>query len=256
MTKATALLVAATIGLAATGCTSGKGPASAGTTPSSASASATSSGYHPVIDPANFQALVDNLWFPLKPGSLYVYRGVKDGEPVREVYEVTRGVQKVEGVPCVVIHDRLFHSDGSLAEDTFDFYTQDRQGNVWYFGEMTVALDDKGKLTDTGGSWLAGEDGAQPGIFMEANPTVGHTFRQEYYPAHAEDQFKVLTLQASLSVPFGPFTNTLLTQETTALEPGIVDHKNYAKGIGEVAELQVQGPQPPEQLKLVSYSSG
>src|SRR5437867_2116401 len=176
MTKAIALVVAASIGLAATGCTSGNKQAPQGTTPSSASVRAAPTGYHPVIDPANFQGLVDNPWFPLKPGSTAVYRGSKDGEPVREVYEVTHGVQKIMGVPCVVVHDQLFHSDGSLAEDTFDFYTQDRQGNVWYFGEMTVALDDKEKLNDTEGSWLAGEDGAQPGIFMEANPTVGHTF--------------------------------------------------------------------------------
>ena len=129
MTKAIALVVAASIGLAATGCTSGKKQAPQGTTPSSESVRAAPTGYHPVIDPANFQGLVDNPWFPLKPGSTAVYRGSKDGEPVREVYEVTHGVQKIMGVPCVVVHDQLFHSDGSLAEDTFDFYTQDRQGN-------------------------------------------------------------------------------------------------------------------------------
>ena len=86
---------------------------------------------------------------------------------------------------------------------------------------MTVSLDDKGHLTDTSGSWLAGEDGARPGIFMEAQPTVGHSFRQEYYPGQAEDQFTVVDLRAKVSVPYGSFDETLLTEETTVLEPGI-----------------------------------
>ncbi len=259
MQKRNILMFAAAIGLFATACGSGGGttPNAAGTTPPpSGSAAPSSSAYNPVIDPANFQAVVDNPWFPLKPGSVYVYKGVKDGEPVRDLFVVTLGTQKIDGVPCVIVHDQLFHADGTLVEDTTDYYSQDRQANVWYFGEATAAIDDQGNLTDTEGSWLAGQDGAQPGIFMEGNPTVGHSFRQEYYAGHAEDRFTVLDLAAPVSVPFGSFTDTLLTQETTALESTVVDHKNYVKGVGEVAELQVQGPQPPEQLKLVSYTSG
>ncbi len=244
------------IGLLAGACHSSGGTAANTTPPPSSAPSPSASGYHPVIDPANFTATVDNPWFPLKPGSRYVYEGVKDGEHVRDVTTVTNGVQRVDGVPCRVVKDQLFHSDGSLVEDTTDFYTQDLQGNVWYFGEVTAALDDHGILTDTEGSWLAGQDGAEPGIFMEANPTVGHSFRQEFYQGHAEDQFTVLDLAAAVSTPFGSYGTTLLTQETTVLEPSVVDHKNYVKGIGEVAELQVQGPQPPEELKLVSYTGG
>ena len=91
---------------------------------------------------------------------------------------------------------------------------------------------------------------------MEADPTVGHTHRQEYYPGHAEDSFKVLDLAAAVTTPLAAYPKSLLTEETTALEPGIVDHKNYVKGIGEVAELQVKGPKPPERLKLVSFTEG
>jgi hypothetical protein len=253
-TKAGLAGIAAAIALGTVACTSGNEPTATPTTSLPTKSAVSPSGYHPAIDPANFQAVVDNGWFPLKPGAKWIYQGSKDGEPVKEVYVVTRGTQKVDGVPCVVVHDQLFQANGSLVEDTFDFYTQDRDGNVWYFGEMTVALDDKGIMTDTSGSWLAGQDGALPGIFMEANPTVGHSFRQEYYPGQAEDQFQVLDLSAPVSAPFGSFNDTLLTQETTPLEPGIVDHKNYVKGVGEVAELQVKGPQPPEELKLVSYT--
>ena len=206
------------IGLVGAACHSSAGTAANMTPPSSSAASSPSaSGYHPVIDPANFTAVVNNPWFPLKPGSKYVYEGVKDGEHVRDVTTVTNGVQKVDGVPCVVVKDQLFHADGSLVEDTSDFYTQDLQGNVWYFGEVTAALDDHGNLSDTEGSWLAGEDGAEPGIFMEANPTVGRSFRQEYYAGHAEDQFTVLDLAAPVTVPLGSYTDSLLTEETTRL---------------------------------------
>ncbi|HJP67161.1 MAG TPA: hypothetical protein VKA30_12770 [Actinomycetota bacterium] len=255
-----AIGMAAMLGVACTKGTSSTSAAVGGSSaPAGAAASAvpSPSGYHPVIDPARFTSVVDNPWFPLKPGATWVYRGSKDGEAVREVEVVTKGIQHVDGVPCVAVHDELFHAkDGSLVEDTFDFYTQDRQGNVWYFGEMTVALDDNDRMTDTEGSWMAGQDGAQPGIFMESDPTVGHSFLQEYYPGQAQDTFTVLDVAAHVDVPYGAFDSSLLTQETTVLEPGIVDHKNYVKGVGEVAELQVRGPQPPERSKLVSYTAG
>jgi hypothetical protein len=206
-----------------------------------------------VIDPANFQAVVDNPWFPLKPGSKYVYSGVKDGEPARDVFVITGETKVIEGVPCVVVSDRNYLT-GVLEERTFDYYTQDRQGNVWYFGEDTAELDKNGKVKTTEGSWLTGKDGAQPGIFMEANPVVGHSYRQEYYPGQAEDQFEVLSLASKVSVPYGSFNDALLTKEWTSLEPGVLDHKYYVKGIGEVAELTAKGP--VERALLVSYTAG
>jgi len=119
MQKRNILMFAAAIGLFATACGSGGGttPNAAGTTPPpSGSAAPSSSAYNPVIDPANFQAVVDNPWFPLKPGSVYVYKGVKDGEPVRDLFVVTLGTQKIDGVPCVIVHDQLFHADGTLVD--------------------------------------------------------------------------------------------------------------------------------------------
>jgi hypothetical protein len=254
--KARIVLIGVAVAFFAAACGSGGrvAPKTTGSHPRpTGSGSPSVVGYHPVIDPANFQGVVDNPWFPLKPGSVRLYAGVKDGKPARNVFVVTHGTQSIDGVPCVIVHDQLFLSN-VLTEDTTDYYTQDRQGNVWYFGESTVKLDDKGVMTDTEGSWLAGQDGAQPGIFMEANPTVGHSFRQEYYRGHAEDQFRVLSISSPVSVPYGSFKSALLTQETTAPEPTVVDHKFYIKGVGGVAELQVKGPQPPELLRLVSAS--
>ncbi|MEN3271554.1 MAG: hypothetical protein V7636_315 [Actinomycetota bacterium] len=219
------------------------------------SASKVSSGasYHPEINPAKFSAVVDNPWFPLKPGSTYVYEGTKDAKLARDVYAVTRNVTVIDGVRCVEVDDRLY-LDGTLEEKTTDFYTQDADGNVWYFGEATAELDEQGRVTTTEGSWRAGEHGAQPGLFMEASPVVGHAHRQEYDPGNAEDQFEILDLDTSVAVPLATYQHALLTKETTALEPDVVDHKYYVKGIGEVAEITVKGP--TETSKLVSWTKG
>jgi hypothetical protein len=208
----------------------------------------------PHYDPAHFTTRVDNAWFPLKPGITYVYRGVETDGHIRDVFTVTRRTITVAGVECRVVHDEVF-LDGLLAETTDDYYTQDVDGNVWYFGEDTAELDAKGRVTSREGTWRTGRDGAEAGIFMEANPQVGHTFRQEFLRGHAEDQFTVLSLRRPVTVPYGHFgrnpmrQNVLLTKEWTPLEPGIVDHKYYVRGIGEVRETTVKGPL--ETLSLV-----
>jgi hypothetical protein len=178
-----------------------------------------------------FSANVTNPWFPLKPGTVYTYVGVKDGKPSREVLRVTHRTKTIAGVPCVVVDDRLWIED-HLAERTNDWYSQDGKGNVWYFGEATAELDQSGKVTTTEGSWRAGRDGAKPGILMPAHPRPGQTGRQEYLKGHAEDHFRVLGYLGK---------NALLVEETTPLEPGVVDHKLYVRGTGTVLERTVKG---------------
>jgi hypothetical protein len=199
--------------------------------------------------PGDFVRRVDNPWFPLIPGTTFVYRGVKDGKAARDVYTVTQAAKTIQGVRCTGVRDRLFLA-GRLEERTTDWYAQDRRGNVWYFGESTAELDRAGRVTSTEGSWQAGRSGAQAGIYMTARPQVGQSRRQEYYKGHAEDHFSVLTLRASVSVPYVSSNRALLTKEWTPLEPGTVDHKYYLRGIGEVKEVTVKGP--TERLELVS----
>ena len=187
-----------------------------------------------------FTANVTNPWFPLRPGTVFVYRGVKDGKPARDVLRVTQGVKVIDGVPCRVLDDRLYLA-GRLEERTSDWYTQDGRGNVWYYGETTAELDRHGKVRSTEGSWQAGVHGAKPGIFMPARPAVGQSFRQEFYRGHAEDRFRILRLHARIRVPYVSSNRAILTQETTALEPGVVDHKYYVRGIGTVKEQTVKG---------------
>jgi hypothetical protein len=202
-------------------------------------------------DPSIFIAAIDNPWLPFKPGTVLRYRGTKDGKAAKDVTTVTSRTQVVAGVSCVVVDDKLW-LNGRLEETTLDYYVQDRAGNVWYFGEDTQELDANGNITNTEGSWHAGVDGAVPGIFMEASPIVGHMFLQEFYKGQAEDHFEVLDLAASVKVPAGTYTGALLTKEWTPLEPDVLDHKWYVRGIGEVKELAIKGPK--EELDLVSVS--
>ena len=181
-------------------------------------------------DPGNFVSRVDNPWFPLVPGTTFVYRGVKDGKSARDVFTVAHATKTIQGVRCTAVEDRL--------------------GNVWYFGESTAELDRAGRVTSTEGSWQAGRDGAQAGIYMTARPTLGQSRRQEYYKGHAEDHFSILSLRARVSVPFITSSRAVLTKEWTPLEPGTLDHKYYVRGIGQVKEMTVKGPL--ERSELVS----
>jgi hypothetical protein len=201
------------------------------------------------LAPSGFTARVDNPWFPLRPGTVSVYRGVKDGARARDVLTVTHAVTTIAGAPCVVVKDRLY-LDGRLEERTTDWYSQDSRGNVWYFGEATAELDRRGHVTSTEGTWQAGRDSAKPGIYMPAHPTPGRSGRQEYYKGHAEDHFQVLDRHAGVDVPYTSTRNALLTKEWTPLEPGVVDHKLYVRGVGTVLEQTVKGGD--ERLELVS----
>jgi hypothetical protein len=191
--------------------------------------------------PGNFATRIDNPWFPLLPATVLTYRGVKDGRRAVDVVTVTNQHRMIEGIPATVIKDRLYLG-GVLEERTADYYAQDRKGNVWYLGESTATLDRRGRPQSTEGSWLAGVNGARAGIYMPANPEPGRAGRQEYYRGHAEDQYKVLSLGDHVSSPAIASKHALLTQETTRLEPGVVDHKVYVRGFGTVVEDTVHGP--------------
>jgi len=204
-----------------------------------------------VVRAADFAGPVDNPWFPLTPGTTLTYTGTKDGKAARDVFTVTRETENVDGVTCVVVQDRLY-LDGILAERTTDWYAQDRNGAVWYFGEATATLAGNGDVTSTDGSWRSGRDGALPGVYMPGRPAVGQIFRQEYYRGHAEDHFQVLSLAAAVRVPAASTTAALRTKEWTPLEADTVDEKYYVQGIGVVKELAVRGG--PESLDLESVT--
>lgn len=201
---------------------------------------------------SGFSAHVDNPWYPLLPGTRYLYTGVKDGKPSRDIVTVTHQTKTIDGAPCVVVHDRLYLR-GRLAERTTDWYSQDALGNVWYFGEDTAELDAHGHVTSTEGAWTAGVHGARPGIYMPANPKVGKSGRQEYYKGHADDHYKVIGLFPAVTAAGAK--SVLLTQEWTPLEPGVLDHKMYARGIGTVLEQTEKGGNERNELVSVTRTS-
>jgi hypothetical protein len=204
--------------------------------------------YHPRIDPASFSPDVTNRLFPLTPGKALVYTGTKNGKKALDLVAASSRTRVIDRVRTRVVEDRLYLNN-VLEERTSDYYAQDRCGNVWYFGEDTAELDSHGRVVSTEGSFHAGVDGAQPGVFMQAHPQVGRKFRQEWYQGHAEEAIKVIRRSSPVTVPLGSFRHALRTEETTALEPGVPDNKYYVKDIGEVAELSVKGPK--ESLRLV-----
>jgi len=200
------------------------------------------------IDPNNFVETIDNPYFLLTPGTTFVYRGEAEDTPTRDVMKVTHDTKVIIGVTTTVVHDQAYE-DGVLVEDTFDWYAQDKDGNVWYFGEDTRELDEDGNVVSTEGSWQAGVDGAQPGIIMLADPEKGDKYQQEFAPDVAEDMAQVTGFKDSLCVRYGCFEDVLVTKEWTPLEPGVVEKKYYAKGIGFIFGKMVKGGD--EQTELV-----
>jgi hypothetical protein len=208
------------------------------------------------FDPADFVTTIDNPnpYFPLLPGTVLVYEGTRDGEPQRDTVEVTSATKVIAGVTVVVVKDTATDAQGRPIEVTEDWYAQDMQGNVWYFGEDTKELDEQGNVTSTEGSWQTGVDGAVPGVIMPAQIQPPQTFRQEYYAGHAEDMFWIVDTGESVSVPYQDFTgNIVRTIEWTRLEPKVIDEKYYAPGIGIVLEASASGAE--ERAELVSFAT-
>jgi hypothetical protein len=199
-------------------------------------------GSEPVdLDPKNFTANIDNPYWPMGPGTQWTYRETdQEGAEQKVVVTVTDQTKKIaNGVVARVVRDTVTE-DGRLIEDTFDWYAQDKQGNVWYLGENTAEFEN-GEMTTREGSFEAGVDGALPGIVMPVDPQDGMQYRQEYYKGEAEDNGEVLGLDEMAQVPYGQFDNALLTKDTIAIEPNVLEYKLYAKGVGPVLVLGVSG---------------
>jgi len=206
-------------------------------------------GSEPVnLDPADFTTKVDNPYWPMKPGSRWVYRETdSEGARQRVVVTVTRRTKLIaNGVTARVVHD-VVTEDGKPVEVTDDWYAQDRAGNIWYLGEDTTEYEN-GKPVSKKGSFEAGLDGAEPGVIMPAHPRVGMRYRQEYYKGHAEDRARIFSRRERAEVPLGFFRQTLMTREENPLEPRVLEYKFYARGVGPVLAVSVSGGSDREEL--------
>lgn len=194
----------------------------------------------PPVDPARFVAVVDNPLFPLPPGALLRFRRQDD----TETWEVLPHRQAVQGVQTTVVRERVWRG-GAPVEETLAYYAQDKDGDVWLFGEEDL-------LTDEGeASWTAGVEGARAGVVMWARPVVGQRYRQNFAPGRAEDVGTVMRLDATVTVPYGRLTGCLMTEEASVMDPADRETKYFCPGVGPV--LTVEGGSRTE---LTARSAG
>ena len=240
--------VAAIAGLALAACGGGEKTPAQVASPTQGPSSTLPQGDEPVeLDPADFVAGIDNPYWPMKPGNRWAYNETDaEGNEMQVEVTVTNDKKNILGISATVVHD-VVAQDGSVMEDTFDWYAQDVNGNIWYLGEDTKEYEN-GVVVSTEGSWQAGVDGAQAGILLPANPVAGMTYRQEYYAGQAEDRGKVLSLDEHVEVPYGAFDGCLQTEDSTPLDPDVLEHKYYCGDVGPVLTTDVASGVGREEL--------
>jgi hypothetical protein len=207
--------------------------------------------YDPNIDAADFVASVTNPFFPLVPGATYTYEAETAEGTETIIVEVLHETKTILGITATVVHDRVY-LEGELIENTFDWYAQDIDGNVWYLGEDSKEIEN-GQVVSTEGSWEAGVDDAKQGIIMWGDPAthLGEEYRQEFYEGEAEDWGEVIAVNQIVEVPFGRFTGCVTTADWNGIEPGVVENKSYCPGIGATLEVVVGGD---ERVELVDVT--
>jgi hypothetical protein len=247
-TMALALLTALGGGCGSSG--GGSSPSRTAASPSASTLAPLHGRYAPSIDPADFVATIDNPYLPFKPGTGFHYKGVRGRTAQTDDEVVTHQTKRILGVKCTVVKDTV-SEHGRVVERTFDWYAQDKRGNVWYMGELSLERQ-HGRLAKASDSWESGVKGAKPGILMPGHPRPGDAYRQEYYPpGEALDEARVLKQSGSGKVPYGAFKDALVTSERSPLEPQ-TEEKYYVSGVGEVEERVVKGHH--EEFQLVSVT--
>jgi hypothetical protein len=207
------------------------------------------------LDPADFSADITNPYWPMQPGTRWIYRGVEEGEPPQDIVIVaTTSTKKLaNGITARVVRDTA-RSKGQIVEDTLDWYAQDSDGNVWYMGEQTAEFEN-GKVASRAGSWEAGKDGAMPGIMIPARPEVGQKYRQEYKKGDAEDNGQVIATDNLVGVKAGQYKGALVTIDTSTIEPDVAEFKFYAPNVGPLLALDVSGGAAREELVKVGQAA-
>jgi len=204
------------------------------------------------IKASDFVSGISNPLWPVPVGMKWSYRSETADGVEETTVEVLPGTRTVEGVSAVVLHDSVT-LDGALIEDTYDWYAQDKSGNVWYVGEDSKEYRN-GVVVSTAGSWESGVNGARAGIYMYASPKVGDFYYQEYYPGEAEDVGEVIAVNQTVTVPAGTYSGCAKIQETTPLEPDVLEHKYVCPGVGLVLTLDVAGGNVRDELTAVEPS--
>ena len=191
------------------------------------------------FDPADFSpgTAITNPYWPLVAGTAFVYSAQSDEGCAVNRVRVTGDTKadftgEYSSIVAWEVEDKEWldpqcSGNYALMETTLDWFAQDNAGNVWYLGEDTTAFDHEDECPSAAGAWEAGKDGAVAGVVMLAAPRVGDSYRQEFFEGEAEDQAKILRVDAPVSIGIGDFAGCLKTKEWSALEHGAVEHKYY-----------------------------
>ena len=199
---------------------------------------------------------VDNAWFPLKPGTRFVYEGSTvedDGKavPRRVVFTVTDLTKVIDGVRAVVVWD-VDYKAGKLSETELAFFAQDTDGNVWHLGQYPEEWD-KGTFAKAP-AWLHGREDARAGIAMKAKPQRGTpSYSQGWGPqVNWTDRAVVDQVGQKTCVRKGCYEDVLVIAETSREEPDAEHLKYYARGVGNIrVGWRGKGEKTKETLELV-----
>jgi hypothetical protein len=199
---------------------------------------------------------IDNKWFPLKPGTQYIYSGhaTDDGESVRRrvVFTVTDLTKEIAGVPTLVLWDRDY-DDGELIETELAFFAQDNDGNVWHLGQYPEEYEE-GEFVKAP-AWIEGLKGAKAGLAMKAEPRLRTpSYAQGYAPPplYWDDRARVYKMGQPTCVPVDCYEDVLVMEEFERTKPGAFQLKFYAPDVGNV-RVGWRGPKEEEKevLELV-----
>lgn len=184
---------------------------------------------------------IDNRYFPLHPSYKATIKAAGidgNGLPFTERSELSYGGpgRVILGIQTFAQRDLAFEG-GQLVEDTFDYYAQDTDGNVWYMGEDVInyVYDDAGVLISTNdeSAWIAGENGALPGWIMPADPVSDFAYFQEVAPADgALDEARIWATGLTVEAGGQLFDDVLVVFEVTSLDPEAREFKFYAPDVG------------------------
>jgi hypothetical protein len=190
-----------------------------------------------------FSSTGRNPFFILEPNYQLVLAGVDAGEEARVTITVLNETREVNGTETRVVEERETLG-GEIVEISRNFFAICEETNsIFYFGEEVDDYEN-GRLVAHEGAWLAGEDANRAGIIMPGSILLGARYYQEIAPNVALDRAEIVDMGEAIQTPAGDFADTLITQETTPLEPDVVELKYYAAGIGLIQE---------EELKLERY---
>src|ERR671923_620261 len=195
------------------------------------------------IENCTFSSTGRNPFFILEPNYQLVLVGEEDGEEVVLTITVLNETREVNGTETRIVEERETVA-GELVEVSRNFFAICEETNsVFYFGEEVDEYEN-GAIVGHEGGWRAGEGANRPGIIMPGTILLGSRYYQEIAPNVAMDRAEIINMGQAIQTPFGEFTDTLITEETTPLEPDVVELKYYAAGVGQIQE---------EDLKLEKY---